>query len=172
MVPPAPAPRPAIPLFHRTRLTGKQPAPANFPQDRSTWPTSWLTSWDKYHRGSMFFVKARIMSTTDLPCPKHGPLESRTKCIWCAQECPSLGVCQKHMRSCAGMSYYNWLYRIRFLRRLATTTSYNCPHCGTHFSVAKSCGRHSVQCRKRRQLSSLALNTGLWHDIDFEQIRI
>ena len=172
VVPPVPVPRPAIPLFHRTRLTGKQPAPADFPQDRSAWGPSWLTSRDKYHRGSMFLVKARIMSTTDLPCPKHGPLESQTKCIWCSQEFPSLMVCHKHMRSCAGMSYDNWLYRIRFLQRLVTTTSYSCPHCGTHFSVAKSCGRHSVQCRKRRELSSLALNTRLWHDIDFEQIRI
>ena len=166
------APAPAVPVFRRSRLWGKQPAPPDWPQDRATWPSTWMTSWAKYHRSALFLVKARVMTTTDLPCPKHGPTETRTTCVWCHLECSSTHKCIKHMRSCSSMSYDNWLYRIRFLQRQHTDTPHKCPHCGTYFSVAKSCGRHSVQCKKRRQLSSLALNTGLWHDIDNEQIRI
>ena len=42
-------------------------------KDRTEWPASWLASSTKYHQSAGYLVKARTMTTTDLPCPKYGP---------------------------------------------------------------------------------------------------
>eukprot|EP00435_Cladocopium_sp_Y103_P008934 s3945_g2.t1 len=168
-----PVAAPVVPVLRRIRLNGKQAPPADYPRTpQASWPMGWLQSWSRYHRSSQFLVKARMMSTTDLPCPRHAAREAATCCIWCQQHFASSGKCSKHMRCCTGMTYDNWLYRIRFLQREVSTTTFKRPHCQTAFSLAKACGRHSVQCKKRRQISALPLNTKLWHDIDMEQIRV
>ena len=158
-------------IARRYRLNGKQPDRWTAPVYRDPWPSYWLSSWQKYHESHVYTVKGRVLSTTDLPCPKHGPDEDRTICIWCREQFPTTVQCVKHMRACTGMTYDNWLFRIRFLQRLNSGACFKCPHCNTGFPLAKSCGRHSVQCRKRRQAAALSLNTNLWYDVDMDQIR-